>query len=69
MKLKDKLEICLVTTFFSATFLYITLVIVLYLGRIITTFDNKFNGIEYPDTEMAKTKKDVRNDKRNRIGD
>jgi len=69
MKLKDKLEICLVTTFFSATFLYISLVIVLYIGQINTAFDYKFNSIEYPDTEMAKTKKDVRNDKRDRIGD
>ena len=52
-------------TFFCATLLYISLIAILTLENINPIFDYRINGIEYPDTELAKTVNNVNNNKRN----
>lgn len=63
--MKNKQYLTLIfATFFCATLLYISLVAILTLQNINPIFDYRINGIEYPDTELAKTVNNVNNNKR-----
>lgn len=51
-------------TFFCATLLYLSLVVMITIKDINPIFDYKIDGIEYSDTEIAKIKNNANNNKR-----
>ena len=56
-------------TFFCATLLYLSLVVMITIKDINPIFDYKIDGIEYSDTEIAKIKNNVNNNKQDSEGE